>query len=49
MPEGGPANLRVVAAFMAVVYEKDIGDTTLEEFKKMERFNPNKTWTPVEQ
>ena len=32
-----------------VVYEKDFGDTTLEEFKKMERFNPDKTWTPVEQ
>ena len=32
-----------------VVYEKDFGDTTLDEFKKMERFNPDGTWTPVEQ
>ena len=30
-----------------VVYEKDLGATTLEEFKKMQRFNPDKTWTPV--
>jgi hypothetical protein len=30
-----------------VVYEKDLGATTLEEFKKMERFNPDKSWTPV--
>jgi hypothetical protein len=32
-----------------VVYEKDFGDRTLEEFKKMERFNPDATWTPVQQ
>jgi hypothetical protein len=32
-----------------VVYEKDYGDKTLEEFKKMERFNPDGTWTPIEQ
>jgi len=31
-----------------VVYEKDFGDTTPEEFKKMERFNPDASWTPVE-
>ena len=30
-----------------VVYEKDLGPTTLDEFKKMERFNPDKTWTVV--
>jgi Protein of unknown function (DUF2950) len=30
-----------------VVYEKDFGTNTLEEFKKMEIFNPDKTWTPV--
>jgi len=29
------------------VYEKDLGPSTLEEFKKMQRFNPDKTWTPV--
>lgn len=31
-----------------VVYEKDFGDNTLEEFKKMEIFNPDETWSPVE-
>lgn len=30
-----------------VVYEKDFGLKTLDEFKKMERFDPDKTWTPV--
>ena len=30
-----------------VVYEKDLGPKTLEEFKKMERFNPDSSWTPV--
>jgi hypothetical protein len=30
-----------------VVYEKDFGPTSLDEFKKMERFNPDKSWTPV--
>jgi hypothetical protein len=30
-----------------VVYEKDFGPSTLDEFEKMERFNPDKSWTPV--
>lgn len=30
-----------------VVYEKDFGPVTLGEFIKMERFNPDKSWTPV--
>lgn len=30
-----------------VVYEKDFGPSTLNEFAKMERFNPDKSWTPV--
>jgi hypothetical protein len=30
-----------------VVYEKDLGPKTLEEFKKMELFNPDKSWNPV--
>jgi hypothetical protein len=30
-----------------VIYEKDLGPKTLEEFKKMERYNPDQTWTPV--
>jgi hypothetical protein len=30
-----------------VVYEKDFGPKTLDEFEKMERFNPDNSWTPV--
>ncbi|HEY6374318.1 MAG TPA: DUF2950 family protein, partial [Edaphobacter sp.] len=32
-----------------VVFEKDLGPNTLEEFKKMERFNPDSTWKPVQE
>ena len=32
-----------------VVYEKDLGPTTLDQFMKMERFNPDMTWKPVAQ
>jgi Protein of unknown function (DUF2950) len=30
-----------------VVYQKDLGPDSLEEFQKMELFNPDKSWTPV--
>jgi len=30
-----------------VVYQKDFGEATLDEFKKMELFNPDDSWTPV--
>ena len=30
-----------------VVYDKDFGLKTLDEFTKMDRFNPDKSWTPV--
>jgi hypothetical protein len=30
-----------------VVYEKDFGPATLDEFIKMERFNPDRSWKPV--
>ena len=30
-----------------VVYEKDLGPKTMDEFKAMERFNPDESWTPV--
>jgi hypothetical protein len=49
-----PAKYRVtgVKTFIVsndgVVYEKDVGPNTLEEFKKMELFNPDSTWHPVE-
>jgi hypothetical protein len=48
-----PAEYRVtgVMTFIVsndgVVYEKDLGANTLEEFKKMELFDPDKTWHPV--
>jgi hypothetical protein len=31
-----------------VVYEKDLGTDSLEEFMKMERFNPDSSWKPVQ-
>jgi Protein of unknown function (DUF2950) len=30
-----------------VVYDKDLGPKTLDEFEKMQLFNPDKSWTPV--
>ena len=30
-----------------VVYQKDLGPKSLEEFSKMEMFNPDDSWTPV--
>ncbi len=48
-----PAEYKVtgVRTFMVsnkgVVYEKDLGPKTLDEFKKMELFNPDASWTPV--
>ena len=47
-----PAEYRVtgVKTFIVsndgVVYEKDLGPNTLEEFQKMELFNPDPTWQP---
>jgi len=48
-----PADYRVtgVKTFLVshdgVVYEQDLGPKTLERFRAMERFNPDKGWTPV--
>jgi hypothetical protein len=48
-----PAQYRVtgVKTFMVsydgVVYQKDLGPNSLEIASKIERFNPDKTWTPV--
>ena len=30
-----------------VVYEKDLGPKTLDQFRAMERYNPDPTWKPV--
>lgn len=49
-----PAEYKVggIQTFMVshtgIVYEKDLGPETLKEFKNMERFNPDKTWTATE-
>ena len=32
-----------------VVYEKDLGPGTLEVFRVMERYDPDETWSPVEE
>lgn len=48
-----PATYRVtgVKTFMVsyegIVYEKDLGPDTLNIFKKMELYNPDKTWRPT--
>lgn len=48
-----PAEYKVtgVRTFMVshdgVVYEKDLGPKTLDEFKKMERFNPDSSWKAI--
>ena len=36
-----------VVSHDGVVYQKDFGPASLEEFQKMQRFNPDKSWTPV--
>ena len=48
-----PAEYRVtgvktfIVSHDGVVYEKDLGETTLEQFRAMERFNPDPSWEPV--
>jgi hypothetical protein len=50
-----PAEYRVTGArsFIVsqdgVVYEKDLGPSTLDQFKAMERFNPDDSWDPVDE
>jgi hypothetical protein len=36
-----------IVSYEGIVYEKDLGDRTLEEFRKMERYNPDSTWKAV--
>ena len=48
-----PADYRVtgvktfIVSHDGVVYEKDLGPKTVETFRKMELYNPDKTWSPV--
>jgi hypothetical protein len=50
-----PAEYRVtgVKTFLVghdgVVYEQDLGPKTLERFRAMERYNPDRSWTPVDE
>ncbi|HTO75467.1 MAG TPA: DUF2950 domain-containing protein [Thermoanaerobaculia bacterium] len=50
-----PADYRVtgvktfIVSHDGVVYEKDLGPKTIETFKTMERYNPDKTWSRVEE
>ena len=39
----------LIVSHDGVVYEKDLGPNTFHDFKKMERFNPDKSWTPVQE
>jgi hypothetical protein len=49
-----PAEYRVtgvktfIVSHDGVIYEKDLGPKTLDQFRAMERFNPDLTWNPVE-
>ena len=36
-----------IVSYDGVVFQKDFGPATLNEFAKMELFNPDKSWTPV--
>ena len=38
-----------IVSHTGIVYEKDLGPTTIDQFKMMERYNPDSAWTPVPQ
>jgi len=48
-----PAEYRVsgvktfIVSHSGIVYERDLGPKTLEQFKAMEVYNPDSTWSPV--
>jgi hypothetical protein len=48
-----PAQYRVtgvqtfIVSHDGIVYERDLGPETLKTFQSMDRFNPDKTWHPV--
>ena len=46
--EYGETGLKTfMVSHTGVVYEKDLGPDTLQQFQQMDRFNPDKSWTPV--
>jgi hypothetical protein len=36
-----------IVSYDGVVYEKDFGPATLNEFIKMDRFNTDRSWKPI--
>jgi hypothetical protein len=38
-----------IVSHQGIVYEKDLGPTTLDQFRTMKRYNPDPTWTPVQE
>jgi hypothetical protein len=36
-----------IVSSTGIVYEKDLGPETMQQFRDMERYNPDPTWTPV--
>lgn len=37
-----------IVSHNGIVYQKDLGPQTLEQFKAMDRYNPDSTWTPAD-
>jgi len=38
-----------IVSHNGIVYEKDLGPQTVAAFKSMERYNPDKSWSPVKE
>lgn len=38
-----------IVGWDGTVYQKDVGEATLDSFRTMEVYNPDSTWTPVDQ
>ena len=46
---GGTGVKSFIVSQDGVVYEKDLGPQSLNEFEKMERFNPDSSWSPAQE
>src|SRR6185295_4721140 len=46
---GATGVMTFIVSHDGVVYEKDLGEQTLQTFKSMTLFNPDKSWKPVEE
>jgi hypothetical protein len=38
-----------IVGYEGIVYEKDLGPSGVEQFRKMERYDPDRTWSPVKE